>query len=351
MEQKEVRPWGMWLLGMLAGLLSVWLLLGCAVKGASVPCLSDSGVKTVIPVGKAVGIKLFSRGVMVVGLADVATDEGTRSPAKECGLKTGDIITHIDGEQVDSIEEVQEILQSARDAELELTLRRDGKHLETQTAAVQCMTDGSYRLGAWIRDSMAGIGTVTYYDPETGKFACLGHGVNDVDTRLLVPLQSGAVMESTVVEVEPGVKGDPGELHGRFVLTEDLGTLYANTDCGVFGTVPEGVFGGTPVEVAKAGEVKTGKATILANVDGDRVEEFEIEILRVYRLSGQDSRSLMLRVTDEALLAKTGGIVQGMSGSPILQNGKLVGAVTHVLVNDPTCGYGIFAETMLEAAG
>ena len=350
MEQKEVRPRAFWLLAMVAGLLAVWLLLGCAKPGQSVACLGKGEVRTVIPVGRTVGIKLFSRGVMVVGLSDVATDCGSKSPARECGLKTGDIITHIDGAQVNSIEEVQDLLQSARGAEQELTLSRNGRHMEAQTAAVQCMTDGSYRLGAWIRDSMAGIGTVTYYDPATGTFACLGHGINDIDTQLLMPLQAGAVMGSTVVEVERGVKGDPGELHGRFVLDRDLGSLNANTNCGVFGTAAPGVFEGTPVEVAPAGAVKTGKATILANVDGDRVEEFEVEILRVYRLSGQDSRSMMLRVTDAELLARTGGIVQGMSGSPILQNGRLVGAVTHVLVNDPTCGYGIFAETMLDAA-
>ena len=349
MEKKEVRPRGFWLLGMVAGLLAVWLLLSSGSGGQAVPCVS-SQTKTVIPVGRTVGIKLFSRGVMVVELTEVDSGTGRRSPARDCGLKVGDIITHIDGTQVNSIEEVQALLQTGGGGEQHLTVSRGGRQSElAMTAALA--DDGSYRLGAWIRDSMAGIGTVTYYDPATGTFACLGHGINDVDTQLLMPLQAGGVMDATVVEVERGIKGDPGELHGRFVLDRDLGQLYANTDCGVFGRAAPGLFEGEAMEVAPAAEVRTGRATILANVDGDRVEEFEVEIQRVYRLPGQVTRSMMLRVTDEDLLERTGGIVQGMSGSPIIQNGKLVGAVTHVLVNDPTRGYGIFAETMLDAAG
>ena len=351
MEQKEAKSWEIRLAVMLLSLITLFLSLGAGSQNrAAVDCLGGSGTKMVVPVGKTVGIKLFSRGVMVVGLADVVTEQGEQSPARACGLRTGDIITHIDGKQVDSIEEVQSVLQSAGGDTMEIQLTRGGRMVETQTAAVQCMKDGSYRLGAWIRDSMAGIGTVTYYDPDSGKFAALGHGVNDVDTKLLMPLESGAVMASEVTDVETGQKGMPGELHGKFDLTEDLGTLYANTDCGVFGVTQDGVFSGEAVPVAKVKEIKVGAATILSNVEGDTVQEYQVEILRVYRCTGQDSRSMMIRVTDEALLAKTGGIVQGMSGSPILQNGKLVGAVTHVLVNDPTCGYGIFAETMLDAA-
>ena len=289
MEQKEVRPWPLGLLALLAGVLAVALLLGCAGGRETAACFGSGGVKTVIPVGKTVGIKLFARGVMVVGLTEVTTDGGTKAPARDGGVKTGDIITHIDGQAVNSIEQVEAFLQCARGKTMTLTLCREGRHLETEVTGVQSAGDGRWRLGAWIRDSMAGIGTVTYYDPETGKFACLGHGINDIDTQLLIPLQSGAVMESSVAEVEKGVKGDPGELHGRFVLTEDLGRLYANTDCGVFGTAPAEVFEGNPVAVASPGEVKTGKAVILANVEGEQVEEFEVEILRVYRLSGGDT--------------------------------------------------------------
>ena len=355
MNQKEAKPWWIWLTAMLLSLaLAVALAGGAAARPASAACFGFSRKEPeqmVIPVGRTVGIKLFSRGVMVVGLTDVTTEDGPESPARSCGLRTGDIITHIDGQQVDSIEQVQSLLQATGGEELAIQLTRGGRMVETTAAAAQCMTDGSYRLGAWIRDSMAGIGTITYYNPENGKFAALGHGINDVDTKLLMPLESGAIMASTVTDVQRGEKGTPGELHGKFDLEQDLGTLYANTDCGVFG-VTDGTderFTGEAVPVAKASEVKVGPATILSNVDGDAVDRFDVEILRIYRCTGQDSRSMMVRVTDPKLLEQTGGIVQGMSGSPIMQNGKLVGAITHVLINDSTCGYGIFAETMLDA--
>ena len=354
MEQKEAKPWGIWLTAMLLALAMVCSLAAAALgwhRPAEAAECFGAQRRYVVPVGHTVSIKLFSRGVMVVGLADVATEQGDTSPARQCGLRTGDIITHIDGRQVDTIEEVQSLLQAAGGETMAIQLTRGGRMVETETAAVQCMNDGSYRLGAWIRDSMAGIGTITYYDPDSGKFAALGHGINDIDTKLLMPLESGAIMGARVSDVQTGQKGTPGELHGTFDLEQDLGTLYANTDCGVFGVTSGagGCFAGEAVPVAAKREVKVGAATILSNVEGDSVEEFDVEILRIYRCTGQDSRSMMIRVTDEDLLARTGGIVQGMSGSPILQDGKLVGAVTHVLVNDPTCGYAIFADTMLEA--
>ena len=229
---------------------------------------------------------------------------------------------------------------------------RDGKQLQVTAQAVQCSADGQYKLGAWIRDSMAGIGTMTYYDPGTGVFGALGHGINDVDTALLMPLQSGNIMYSEVTDVKKGESGAPGELHGAFQVDRDLGTLSANTAGGVFGTLTDKSLtaGHTAMEVASRQQVHTGKATILTNIAGDTVEEYEVEIMRVYPAGSEDTRDLMIKVTDPVLLAATGGIVQGMSGSPVLQDGKVVGAVTHVLVNDPTRGYGILMERMLEMA-
>lgn len=339
----------------LARTLAVLLVAALLTVGLSQPgedqtqaCMAAG--KKLVPVGQTVGIKLFARGVMVVGLSDVATTEGGCSPAKACGLKTGDIITHINETQVDTIEEVEQLLRES-EGELEIRATRGSRQLNLSAHAVPCLADGSYKLGAWIRDSMAGIGTVTFYDPETGQFAALGHGINDVDTGLLMPLQSGSIMPSSVTGLIPGEKGCPGELHGSFDLTRDLGQLTANTDWGVFGTLKEDCFSGKALEVARASQVKTGAATILANIQGETVEEYTAEILRVYPTAGPKGQSLMIRITDPRLLEATGGIVQGMSGSPILQNGRLVGAVTHVLVNDPTRGYGIFAEDMLETAG
>ena len=309
------------------------------------------GARMVVPVGRAVGIKLFSDGVMVVGLSEVAGTEGPSAPAKTCGLKQGDIITHINETQVDTIEEVQTILKDLEGAPMSIRAVRDEKQVQLTARAVKCAADGSYKLGAWIRDSMAGIGTVTFYDPATGQFGALGHGVNDVDTALLMPLESGSVMYATVADVKKGLAGQPGELHGTFRLEQDLGTLYANTDGGVFGVLTDDTMiqGVDPVPMATRGEVKVGPAVIRSNIAGDQVEEYTVEITKVYP-SGNDTRDLMVKVTDPRLLEQTGGIVQGMSGSPILQNGMLIGAVTHVLINDPASGYGILAERMLAKA-
>lgn len=320
------------------------------VPGAQAAESQNSAPRSVIPLGRAVGIKLFAQGVLVVGLSDITTDQGLASPARACGLQEGDVITHINDAQVSSIEEVQTILQDLEGQEMELTVLRDEESQEVTTRAAQCSTDVAYKLGAWIRDSMAGIGTLTFVDPETGLFGTLGHGINDVDTAVLMKLQSGAITPASVAGVVKGVNGRPGELRGAFSSSQDLGTLYANTESGVFGHLQDpGTFTGTPVPVATAEEVHTGQATILANVAGTEVEEYTVEILKVYS-NTSDTRDLMLRVTDPRLLEKTGGIVQGMSGSPILQDGKLVGAVTHVLIDHADRGYGILAQNMLDQA-
>lgn len=312
----------------------------------------DSEVRTLVPVGRAVGIKLFSDGVMVVGFSQVPAAMGSETPARDCGLKEGDIITHINAAEVDTIEEVQEQLARIGGEKMSIRALRDGQQLQVTAQAVKCSTDGQYKLGAWLRDSMAGIGTVTYYDPATGAFGALGHGVNDVDTAQLLPLESGGVMAATVSDVKMGKRGEPGELHGDLELEEDIGTLTANTPRGIFGTLENGaeLTGAQPVEVARPDQVKTGKALLYANVAGDEVRAYEVEITKLFP-DATDGRDMMVKVTDPALLAATGGVVQGMSGSPLLQDGRLIGAVTHVLVNDPTQGYGIFIENMLAAAG
>lgn len=311
---------------------------------------SDTSVRKVVPMGHAVGIKLFSEGVLVIGLSDIRTDTGVSSPAKTCGIREGDIITHINSEQVNTIEEVQSLLQNLGGKEMSVRVLR-GKEQEQFTAhAVQCSTDGYYKLGAWIRDSMAGIGTLTFYDPQTGLFGTLGHGINDVDTAMLMPLESGSIMPASVSEIKRGASGQPGELRGVFETDRDIGALFANTEGGVFGYMTDvSSLHGKAISVASKSDIHVGSATILSNISGDKVEEFKVEIIKLCS-ENQDTRDLMLRITDSRLLAATGGIVQGMSGSPILQDGKLVGAVTHVLVNDPTTGYGIFAENMLRIA-
>ena len=297
-----------------------------------------------VPVGHTIGIKLFAEGVVVIGLAEVESGSGQAvTPGADCGLRVGDVIEALDGREVESSEQFAAMLQCGGLVELDVS--RDGQDLTLAAQPVQG-SDGTWRLGAWIRDSMAGIGTVTFYDPENGTFGALGHGITDTDTGLLMPLGDGSVMHASVKAVKQGSPGEPGELKGNFDLTHDLGELRSNTERGVFGEMESCAFTeGEALPVAKAGDVHAGAATILSNVSGDEVEAYTIEIVRV--LDTEGVQNLLLQVTDPALIAQTGGIVQGMSGSPILQDGKLVGAVTHVMVNEPTKGYGILIENML----
>lgn len=333
----------------MATVLALLLCLALPTCAAGDAAAQRVGRK-VVPLGRAVGMKLFSDGVLVVGLSDLPGAQGGGSPGRSCGLRTGDVITHINGQEVDSIEAVQTILRSEGDRPLTLLAERGGQSLQLAAQAVP-NERGDYQLGVWLRDSMAGIGTLTFYDPDSGVYAALGHGICDVDTAQLMPLESGALMYAEVAEVSPGASGAPGELHGSFDVARELGTLTANTPQGVYGslldeTLPEHA----AVELAAREQVHVGPAEILANVSGDEVRAYAVEITHVYPPAREEDRNLMLRVTDPDLLAQTGGIVQGMSGSPILQDGRLVGAVTHVLVNDPTKGYGILAERMIRAA-
>lgn len=340
---------------LLRGALATGLLLGLLGQGGPWAMAAEGtamggreGPRMVVPVGRAVGIKLFSDGVMVVGFSQIPAAEGNVVPAKSCGLREGDVITHINAAEVDTIEEVQEQLAQIGGEEMSIRAVRDGKPLQVTAQAVKCSTDGSYKLGAWLRDSMAGIGTVTYCDPETGEFGALGHGVNDIDTALLLPMESGGVLSASVTDVKKGARGEPGELHGEFDLSADIGSLWANTGHGVFGTLDKNTLElGKPMEVADRKQVETGKAVIYSNISGNEVRSYEVEITKLFP-HADDGRDMMVKVTDPALLKATGGIVQGMSGSPIIQNGRLIGAVTHVLVGDPTQGYGILAQRMLK---
>ena len=327
-----------------AALVMALLLCAAMTPGAAAVTADGTSARMLVPVGHTVGIKLFARGVMVVK----APESGT--PADDCGLQSGDIIVKCGGVSVTSTEQFQSLLQENGETATDLQVRREGESM-TLSVSPEQNQEGAYCIGAWIRDSMAGIGTMTYYDPDSGSFGALGHGITDTDTALLMPFASGSILPSTVKAVKKGAVGDAGELRGDFDLSCDLGDLSANTASGIFGTLDPGEFTerlGDPMPVAAATEVHAGPATILSNVEGDSVEEYDIEILQVVEDSA-DGRDLVISVTDPELLAATGGIVQGMSGSPILQDGKFAGAVTHVLLNDPSKGYGILMETMLEA--
>ena len=298
-----------------------------------------------IPAGVPVGIYIKTEGILVIAESDFeGLDHSRKEPARYL-LRAGDYILKVDGVELEGKKQFTEQVAASEGKELCLTICRDGQTFDV-TVTPQQNTEGVYKLGIWIRDNAQGVGTMTYLDEKNG-FGALGHGITDGDTAALMPFGSGAILASTVKAVKKGGTGSAGELRGNFDLSGDLGPLCANTDCGIFGTLPADctlVAG----EALPVGDAVEGPATIRANVSGDEVREYAVEILK--RLpNASDGREMVISVTDPDLIAATGGIVQGMSGSPILQNGKLVGAVTHVLLSDATKGYGISMETMLNA--
>ena len=295
--------------------------------------------QTLVAVGKVVGLELRNGTVTVAAL-----DEGG-SAAGEAGILPGDVILSIDGRAVSSGQDVKNAL-SRSNGTVSVRFLRNGRE-QALTLQPEITAEGP-KLGVFLRQGVTGIGTVTYYDPETGAFATLGHGVNGSGGSLL-KMTDGRAYPARVVSVKKGRSGAPGQLMGTVDSPESNGELTSNTARGVFGKSSTGWQGKT-LETASAEEVRTGTATILSTVSGDSVQEYSVEILKLYPKARTSGRNMLIRVTDPALLDATGGIVQGMSGSPIIQDGKLVGAVTHVLVNDPTTGYGIFIENMLDAA-
>ena len=297
--------------------------------------------KELIPVGQVIGLELRDNCVTVAGL-----DERLSIKTKADALAVGDRLESIDGRKISTAEDVRSALERSKGT-VRLVICRKGER-KTFSLTPEITADGP-KLGLYLRQGITGIGTVTYYDPETKSFGSLGHGVNDAKGQLLRFCQGNAY-KARVVSLRKGISGVPGQLLGAVESTEPIGTLKKNTARGVFGTSDTG-WQGKAMTVAEGDEVKIGKATILSTVNGTEVREYSVEILKIYPKSKTNGRNLLLKVTDRELLQTTGGIVQGMSGSPLVQDGKLIGAVTHVLVNDPTMGYGIFIENMLEAAG
>ena len=296
--------------------------------------------KELVPVGKIVGLELRDYQVVIAGF-----DEKHGVAAKAAGLQNGDVIQKIDNVEITCAEDVRKAL-SCSDGSVDIQVKRQGKAEKVKVQPV--ITEDGPKLGVYLRQGITGIGTVTWYDPETKRFGTLGHGVNDSGGKLL-QLQQGLAYNAGVTAVKKGKIGEPGQLYGTTQSPQPIGQLQSNTQQGVFGTCDQG-WEGQAVSVAKESEIKVGDAVIRSTVSGEGVREYSVKILKIYPKSRDGGRNLLLKVTDPALLEITGGIVQGMSGSPILQNGKLIGAVTHVLVNDPTMGYGIFIENMLNAA-
>ena len=308
--------------------------------------ITDKPSGTVFVSGEAFGIKLYTDGVIVVGTKDVELDDKTVNPAKEAGICVGDVIISINGINVYSSDDVIDAINNNNGLDYRIKVKRDGRYKNFTLKPVYSNKEGCYKAGMWVLDSTAGIGTVTFYNKQSGMFAALGHQINDVDTNEIIPLLEGEAVGATVTGVQSGNKNAAGSLCCRF---EDytVGRLMENTSCGIYGSYTSVSDKTKEYTVAAAQEVKKGSAQIISTVDGNSPQTYDIEIVKV-NYKGDGEKDIVFKVKDDKLIEKTGGIVQGMSGSPIIQNNKLVGAVTHVIVDNPKKGYGIFAQTMYE---
>ena len=340
------------LLAILAILLSVCFFIFTrepVIEPVQVDIVSE---KTLIPGGHSVGIKMDVKGVLVVGLEEIETADSIVNPGFDAGLQIGDIILSINDIEVSYAYEVTNIVKNS-DGVLKMKVLRGDNVLFYTINAAKDISTGEYKLGIWVKEKIAGIGTLTFYDPETNTFAALGHGIYERKTSMLVEAGGGELLKTEVNSIKEGESGTPGEIRGIFYDQNiPLGNVFKNSKHGIFasGINIEEINLAEPMVIGTKDQIKTGKAYILTTIEGTEVEKFEIKITKINKHNDQGNKGIELKVTDENLLSNSGGIIQGMSGSPIIQDGKLVGAVTHVLVNDPTRGYGIFIENMLEAA-
>lgn len=331
-------------------LMDVKLLGLIRVKSVSVKPVPEISL---YPGGISVGVKLNTKGVLVVALSDIEGSSGKiTSPAAQSGLAVGDSIIKINNKYIENSEMLVNEIINSDGSDMNILIERKGAESLKKVKPVKSSNDGKFKIGLWVRDSTAGVGTLTFYDDKTKKFAALGHPVTDVDTGTILNINKGELVSSSIVSIRKGVKGNPGELKGIFV-DEDitLGEVYKNTECGIFGKADNSMIDKKfckPMKIALRNEIREGKAQVLTTIDENGPKLYDIEIQKLLTQETPGPKSMVIRVTDPVLLEKTGGIVQGMSGSPIIQNNKIIGAVTHVLINKPDTGYGIYIEWMLK---
>lgn len=324
-------------------------LFGIKVKEISVNILEEMEV---IPLGGLIGMKLYTDGVLVVGMSEIyGEDNKVYKPYENTGIKEGDRIIKINDEEIVSTENLIEVINESKGEEITITYLHDEKTLETNIVPI-ATDESNYKIGLWVRDTAAGVGTSTFYDKNTGEIAVLGHGILDVDTEELIDISEGEITNTTVLSIVKGENGKTGKIQGIVEGQTVIGEIYKNTYFGVYGKINDIRSLNTnereSVKVALRNEINTGKATLMCTLDDGVVKEYEIEIEKIYLNNNSNNKSMLVKVTDEELLEKTGGIIQGMSGSPIIQNGKLIGALTHVLVQNPKQGYAVFADTMIK---
>lgn len=306
----------------------------------------------VVPLGNLVGLKLYTKGVLVVGVSEIkGKDNKVYKPYEEAGISEGDSIIEINGESVNTTNELIACVSKCKGNSINVKYIDDGETYSTTIKPVKTSSN-VYKIGLWVRDAAAGVGTLTFYDSSTNSCAALGHGIQDVDTGELVDISSGEFVSTDIIDIEKGKKDNPGKIEGTVEDSKKIGEIYSNTNFGIYGTSTNkselNIDDKEAIEVASRNEIKTGKASIICTLENGIRKEYEVQIEKVYINNNENNKSMVVKITDEELLEKTGGIIQGMSGSPILQNGKLVGALTHVLVSDPTKGYGVFSDIMLQ---
>ena len=311
---------------------------GIKVKQVNVTILPEVEV---IPIGKIVGLKLYTSGILVVGINENILNESD--------IKEGDAIISINNEKVESIENIKSIVEKSNGEDLLVKYIRDNDEILVSTISPVKTEDNSYKLGLWVKEGATGVGTISFYNPETNDFAALGHGVYDKDTGELLKIEEGSLLNSKVISISKGEYGMPGEIKGALIEDDKLGDIEKNTEFGIYGSLNiNNISSNDKIKVASRSEIKKGLAYILCSIDGNEPKEYEIEIENINIENNINNRSMKIRITDEELIEKTGGIICGMSGCPIIQNGKLIGVVTNVLVNNSEVGYGVFADLMLK---
>lgn len=304
--------------------------------------------------GNSVGVRVSTEGVLAVGYSDLTTGEGeVESPAQNGGIQIGDRLISVNGNKIKNSKDLSKKINESKSENVEILIERNGEEI-TKNINLSKNADGDYKIGLWVRDSTAGVGTLTFYDKESGKYGAIGHPITDSETEKILSIKNGDLLNSSIISIKKGVKGNPGELRGIFSSDKKpIGNVTGNTQCGIFGSMNTENLKNINNKTYKVGwrdEIQPGPAQIITTIDEEGPKLYDIEIVKLAKQDSISTKSMVIKITDERLLEKTGGVVQGMSGSPIIQNDKIIGAVTHVLVNKPEVGYGIYIEWMLKDA-
>lgn len=325
-------------------------MFGNTVKQINVTRLENVEV---IPVGKIIGLKLYTNGVLIVGMSEIENvNHQKERPYENLNIQEGDTILKVNDLEIQTIENLQKEINKSDGKNIDLTILKEDGTIETSNIKPVKVSNTEYKLGLWVKDAATGVGTLTYYEPNSKSFAALGHGITDSDTDKLIDIDSGNIVTSKIVSIQKGEQGKPGEIRGSIINQPTIGKVYKNTEFGIYGELTNlsniKFNYSNKLKVALRGEIQEGNAKVLCSLDGNETEEYNIKIEKIYKDNNEDNKSMLIEVTDKNLINKTGGIIRGLSGAPIIQNGKFIGAITNVLVNSPTKGYAIFGDIMIK---